>query len=428
MKKNFDDPQTSIRGRTGDLCRRRSPSGGQGKWQTPLYDGGRGETTNDVERVQGEFGNAAARQGEAESAAAQQGTEQGSATARRQHQVSAAVWRQHQGSAAASRVCRSSAAGLEGSGLCAVSSHAARQYHVISELKTMTEAQSYCREKYTDLASIHNMEDVNTLNNVVKHGKYRAWIGLYDESWRWSLSNSSFYKPGETEFRSWFSVKPRGYSPSCASMRPRPVHWQPYACNKKLNPVCMDVTGTDVTFSYIDNLMTWTEAQSYCREHHTDLASMRNKKDNKKVHEQKPFLTPVWIGLFRDTWKWSDGSDFSFTHWTQSVENNSKPLSESCVVANFAFSGEWEDESCETKNSFICYKAVSKQEIKVIKMRFVKKDSSLDLNDPAVQENMLQQMKKKLKDQGLDDNIKLSWRKQADGKVFHKEEKVKDEL
>ena len=33
------------------------------------------------------------------------------------------------------------------------------------------------------------------------------------------------------------------------------------------------------------------------------------------------------------------------------------------------------------------------------------------------------QLKQKLKDQGVNDNIKLSWKKQSDGKVFHKEEK-----
>jgi len=33
------------------------------------------------------------------------------------------------------------------------------------------------------------------------------------------------------------------------------------------------------------------------------------------------------------------------------------------------------------------------------------------------------QLKQKLEDQGLNDDIKLSWKKQSDGKVFHKEEK-----
>ena len=33
------------------------------------------------------------------------------------------------------------------------------------------------------------------------------------------------------------------------------------------------------------------------------------------------------------------------------------------------------------------------------------------------------QLRQKLKDQGVTGDVKLSWRKQSDGKVFHKEEK-----
>ncbi|XP_041655017.1 uncharacterized protein LOC121517377 [Cheilinus undulatus] len=59
----------------------------------------------------------------------------------------------------------------------------------------------------------------------------------------------------------------------------------------------------------------------------------------------------------------------------------------------------------------------------VIKVRLVKQSSSLDLNDPAVLEDILKELRQNLRDQGVTQDVRLSWRKQADGKVFHKEKK-----
>ncbi|XP_039656973.1 C-type lectin lectoxin-Thr1-like [Perca fluviatilis] len=167
--------------------------------------------------------------------------------------------------------------------------------------------------------------------------------------------------------------------------------------------------------------MTWSEAQSYCREQHTDLASVRNLAENKKVQEVIPRHGVVWIGLFRDSWTWSDGSNSSFRFWKKGQPDNNNG-NETCVAADFSQSGAWEDWPCDMERAFICYGPVVSTSKKVMKVKFENK-KNLDLNDPAVMEAMLKQLKQKLRAQGLDDNIKLSWRKQADGKVFHKEDK-----
>uniref|UniRef100_A0A671YWW3 C-type lectin domain-containing protein n=1 Tax=Sparus aurata TaxID=8175 RepID=A0A671YWW3_SPAAU len=132
----------------------------------------------------------------------------------------------------------------------AVSSQVRRQYHFVYDRKNRTEAQKYCREKYTDLATIDNMEDMKILNDTVDTSKAfdLFWIGLYDDmnSWRWSLSDTSFYRDGETEFRLWGSGQPNNINSRehCTAMYNG--RWHDWDCESRFWMVCMDVRGENI--------------------------------------------------------------------------------------------------------------------------------------------------------------------------------------
>uniref|UniRef100_A0A3Q2G1U4 C-type lectin-like n=1 Tax=Cyprinodon variegatus TaxID=28743 RepID=A0A3Q2G1U4_CYPVA len=82
---------------------------------------------------------------------------------------------------------------------CAVSSHSicfdktkqgAAQYVLIPEQMTWTASRDFCRKTYTDLVSLRNENEYQTVQNVA-NGK-TVYVGLFRDPWEWSdLSDSS---------------------------------------------------------------------------------------------------------------------------------------------------------------------------------------------------------------------------------------------
>ena len=107
----------------------------------------------------------------------------------------------------------------------------------------------------------------------------------------------------------------------------------------------------------IDTNKNWADAQRYCREKHTDLASVRNQIENDQIKENINIKIKTWIGLFRDAREWSDGSTSSFRHWETGEPNYNDSPDGFC--AQIASRGQWNDADCHNPSNFICYEGKS---------------------------------------------------------------------
>uniref|UniRef100_A0A8B9H6I3 C-type lectin domain-containing protein n=1 Tax=Astyanax mexicanus TaxID=7994 RepID=A0A8B9H6I3_ASTMX len=245
------------------------------------------------------------------------------------------------------------------SAVCGVSPYVPHRYHFVNQSKTWTEAQSYCRQTYTDLATINNMDEMKKLNETLKgKGGDFVWIGLNrgnTRKWGWSLGGGSFYSFGDS-YRNWDSREPNnaGGNEYCGAMYRDSGQWLDHSCGTLNAFVCFNEKNTSTeTYVLINERKTWREAQSYCREHYTDLTSVRNQTENQEVRSvAKNVGDMIWFGLFNDPWKWSeDQNNSSFRYWSPNQADNT----DKCAAASVKDQSQWYDVNCNTSFPFICY-------------------------------------------------------------------------
>ncbi|XP_031708912.1 uncharacterized protein LOC116386650 [Anarrhichthys ocellatus] len=310
-------------------------------------------------------------------------------------------------------------------------------FHLITMSKTYTEAKTYCREMYTDLATVHNSTDMDNLISIVPSTIARAWIGLETSEvwmWHWSWPDQKLdffkWKVGEpqiknedacaamdqqgewiesdcgtqrsfvchgnsdnsglifvAETKSWrgaptillkkapfkvgetveaqfipvedeeqltevsvaslqdnvdiqqitvFNSETHNTVTSMVAMAPGTVtvvQQEGGECTNQLMVVNADgdLTGDQVMVVEdahgLEALTVLTQGDNthhyivYVQEHtveinylSSDLISIRSAEENEAVHNVSASQN-VWIGLFKDSWKWSDGSKTSFRYW-----------------------------------------------------------------------------------------------------------------
>lgn len=127
------------------------------------------------------------------------------------------------------------------SGFSVLSANMYYEYYYIGMEKTFGEAQTYCREKFDDLATIRNREDNDRVVAVLPKQEMNVWIGLRDDMniWNWKHRDMTFRN--NRDFRKWVPGHPirSGHGRTCVVMEPD-GRWQSRACGARFPAVCFD--------------------------------------------------------------------------------------------------------------------------------------------------------------------------------------------
>ncbi|XP_056109135.1 ladderlectin-like isoform X1 [Rhinichthys klamathensis goyatoka] len=112
-------------------------------------------------------------------------------------------------------------------------------------------------------------------------------------------------------------------------------------------------------YKFISHPTNWITAERNCQSLGANLASVRNKLENKFLLTLLPSpSTHSWIGghdaVQEGHWMWSDGTVFLYTHWCTRQPDNYR--AENCLEINLFSKRCWNDTQCSNSFSYICVK------------------------------------------------------------------------
>ncbi|KAF6739036.1 Macrophage mannose receptor 1 [Oryzias melastigma] len=253
-----------------------------------------------------------------------------------------------------------------------------RQYYYVNQSLSWTEAQTYCRQKHTDLAIIETSEEMDQLMNAVSSAGYSSdfWIGLYNEiAWRWSdgftgsFTGYTYWSP-EDPFHSrsdqicmtahWYFVYL--YSTDVNGTKiykgnKNLTTWRDSNCKTNMTFICYSGTQKNPEYVFVNERMNWSSAQRYCRHNFTDLATFRSDDDWKKIPNLAPLDQKSWIGLYRDSnISWSDGNNFFFYKTPIYLSLQPHQITARCGGQHVRNTHDWYFHVCESRFPFVCYR------------------------------------------------------------------------
>nr|XP_055057051.1 secretory phospholipase A2 receptor-like [Misgurnus anguillicaudatus] len=259
-------------------------------------------------------------------------------------------------------------------GLLCSASGLPRKYHYISKYMTWTDAQSYCRATYTDLATADSMDDVNMMIKTVDSGYIGSvWIGLQratQSQWVWSNGDDTL-----KQYNNWGDKNPSGTNPYAFFANGYWYNFVPWS--DRMLFACYNESIGNIKIIQWDS---WRGAQSYCRQYYTDLAIIRSAAENDQLYADFGNGPWVWFGLFLDSWQWSDQWNRFFRYWADGYPTQFGD----CAAFSTSDSGKWVHYSCDQLHQFICYEDMTLRERQMIRLK-LSCDGKCNMNDPSLQ-------------------------------------------
>ncbi|XP_046699397.1 putative C-type lectin domain family 20 member A [Silurus meridionalis] len=286
------------------------------------------------------------------------------------------------------------------------------KYYLVMTQMTWSDAQNYCKQTYVDIAVVASAQDWLRLAAVATTNLMTApaWIGMYNNvnSWRWSYSNLPLTS---TSFTNWGSP-PSGDDKACVSIDTG-GSWLDSSCSSLKPFICYDsaFTGFARFIPYVLPPLDWYSAQAFCRQFHTDLPTSSSSSVNTELKNRVVIFTTSWIGLFRDTWTWTDGTIASSIPWAL-FQPNFASAGKNCVTYT---AGTTSDQTCTSLYAFFCHSILPVKKRQIVRLQ-VKSDVSVF--DPVLQSSILEQIKGVLKNNGM--NVTVTWRVQPKENIFYK--------
>ncbi|XP_022518193.2 macrophage mannose receptor 1-like [Astyanax mexicanus] len=193
------------------------------------------------------------------------------------------------------------------------------QFYVVNYKLNWTEAQKYCRESFTDLATTENQEEMDAVKAALNGKTGHFWIGVRQQpglsiiNWIWSDGR------GNSSYRNWYPGQPSNpVGDSCVQLWSEyGFQWNDVSCHWPDAFVCYD----EIPLVLIKQNKTWREALRYCRKNHVDLVSVENETVQNWVEiiAKNASTDNVWVGL-RHTctmgfWFWVSGNSICYQNW-----------------------------------------------------------------------------------------------------------------